>query len=108
VSEHLSRRRVAGDRRETERVNQPGREEGLVRLDEEPIEHERPEDWGWHGSTGKAGRFGAVIAILFTFAYLWGNHEGRVEDIWIVAIGLLMILILVIDWRRRKNAWRSE
>src|SRR4051794_20841063 len=42
--------------RVTTRVNQPGREEGVVRADEHPVEHERPEDWGWHGEMGKWGR----------------------------------------------------
>ncbi len=108
MSEHISRRRASADRSQTSRVNQPGREEALVRQDEAPIEHEHPEDWGWHGETGKWGRVGAVIATLFIFAYLVGNHEGRIEDIWIVATGVLMIGVLVWDWRRRKNAWRSR
>ena len=41
---------------DTQRVNQPGREEGVVRAGEHPVEHERPEDWGWHGEMGKWGR----------------------------------------------------
>jgi hypothetical protein len=92
----------------THRVNQPGREEALVRDDAHPIEHERPEDWGWHGETGKWGRIGAWIAVLFMLAYLYGNHHGRVEDFWIVGTALLMVLILIADAVRRKNAWRSR
>jgi hypothetical protein len=41
-------------------------------------------------------------------AYLFGNHEGRVEDWWIVGVAVVMILILVADHFRRKNAWRSR
>ena len=93
---------------ETKRVNQPGREEGVVRVGDQPVEHERPEDWGWHGETGKWGRVGAWFAILATLSFLIGNHEGRVEDLWIIGIALLMALILVADARRRKNAWRSR
>jgi hypothetical protein len=92
----------------THRVNQPGREEAVVRADAHPVEHERPEDWGWHGETGKWGRFGAWIAVLFTLALLFGNHQGKVEDLWIVGIVVVMILILVYDHFRRKNAWRSR
>ena len=80
----------------------------MVRADSHPVEHERPEEWGWHGETGRAGRIGAVIATLWTLAYLVGNHEGRVEDLWIVGIVLGMIGILIWDWRRRKNAWRAK
>jgi hypothetical protein len=92
----------------THRVNQPGREEALVREDAHPVAHERPEDWGWHGETGKFGRVGGWIAVLVTLTFLIGNHEGRVEDLWIIGIALLMALILVADARRRKNAWRSR
>ena len=93
---------------ETQRVNQPGREEGVARAGAQPIEHERPEDWGWHGETGKAGRIGAWFAVLALLTYLWGNHEGRMEDLWIVGIAALLVLILLWDIRRRKNAWRSR
>ena len=89
-------------------VAQPGREMGHVAPDSSPIEHERPEEWGWHGETGKWGRIGGVIATLFMLAYLYGNHEGRIEDIWVVAIAALMVLILLLDWRRRRNAWRAK
>ena len=93
---------------DTQRVNQPGREEALVRAGEHPVEHERPEDWGWHGETGKKGRIGAVVATLFLLALVIGNHQGKVEDLWIVGIAVVMIIILLLDWRRRKNAWRGR
>jgi hypothetical protein len=93
---------------ETQRVNQPGREEAVVRVGEHPVEHERPEDWGWHGETGRWGRIGGWLTVLAVLAYLFGNHRGRVEDLWIVGIAALMVIILVADIFRRKNAWRSR
>ena len=92
----------------TTRVNQPGREEAVVRAGEQPVEHERPEDWGWHGEMGKKGRLLTVIPVLFMLAYLAGNHRGRIEDIWLVAIAVLMVLVVVYDRFRRKNAWRAK
>jgi hypothetical protein len=89
-------------------VAQPGREMAHVAPDSHPIEHERPEDWGWHGETGKWGRIGAWIAVLVTLAFLVGNHEGRVEDLWILGIALVMVIVLLVDRRRRKNAWRAR
>ena len=68
---------------DTQRVNQPGREEAVVRADAHPVEHERPEEWGWHGETGKLGRIGAWIATLILLSFLIGNHEGRMEDLWL-------------------------
>ncbi len=93
---------------DTQRVNQPNREEGVVRADAHPVEHERPEDWGWHGETGKLGRVGAWIATLILLTFLIGNHEGRVEDLWLIGIVAVMVLILIWDIFRRKNAWRSR
>ena len=93
----------------TERVNQPGREEAVVRADAHLVEHERPEDWGWHGETGKLGRAGAWFAVIVLLLYTVGrNHEGHVEDLWIFGIAFVMVLILLWDIRRRKNAWRSR
>ena len=92
----------------TVRVNQPGREEAVVVTDKQPVQHERPEDWGWHGETGKWGRRGGVLATIFILLYLIGNHKGKVEDLWLIGIALVMVLILIWDWRRRKNAWRSQ
>ena len=108
MSEQTHRDRISIDHPDTERVNQPNREEGIVRAGSHPVEHERPEEWGWHGETGRAGRFGVVVAILFTLAYLVGNHEGRVEDLFVIGIAAVMVLILITDMRRRKNAWRAK
>ena len=93
---------------DTQRVNQPGREEAVVRADAHPVEHERPEEWGWHGEMGKWGRRLAVIPILFLLSMLIGNHEGRMEDLWLIGTALFLVLLLVWDSRRRKNAWRSR
>jgi Protein of unknown function (DUF2631) len=92
----------------TTRVNQPGREEGIARVGDQPIEHEQPEDWGWHGEMGKKGRWLAIIPILVMLAYLEGNHRGKIEDIWLIGIAVLMVLVLVYDHFRRKNAWRAK
>ena len=93
---------------DTQRVNQPGREEGIVRADAHPVEHERPEEWGWHGEMGKWGRRLVLIPIVFLIAMVFGNHQGKMEDIWLIGLAAVMILIVAIDARRRKNAWRSR
>ena len=93
---------------DTQRVNQPGREDGVVRADAHPVEHERPEEWGWHGEMGKWGRRLAIIPIVFLVAMVFGNHRGKLEDIWLIGFAALMVLLLAVDARRRKNAWRSR
>ena len=93
---------------DTQRVNQPGREEAVVRADAHPVEHERPEEWGWHGEMGKWGRRLVLIPIVFLIAMVFGNHQGKMEDIWLIGLAAAMILIVALDARRRKNAWRSR
>jgi hypothetical protein len=93
---------------ETQRVNQPGREEGVVRADAQPVQHERPEEWGWHGEMGKWGRRLVLIPIVFLVLMIFGNHHGKIEDIWLIGMAAFLLLLVVVDARRRKNAWRSR
>ncbi len=89
-------------------VEQSRREEGIVRAGETPVTHERPEDWGWHGEAGKAGRITGYVMIVFLLVMLVGNHEGRVEDLYLVGSALIILVSLIWDSRRRKNAWRAR
>ncbi|SDO26520.1 Protein of unknown function [Klenkia soli] len=90
-------------------VAQSNREEAIVRAGSEPVhDADRPEDWGWHGETGRKGRIGVFFAALVLFSMQFTNHEGNVENIWLNVIAVGLLVILVWDWRRRKNAWRSK
>jgi hypothetical protein len=89
-------------------IEQSDREEGIVRAGSTPIEHERPEDWGWHGETGRAGRIGGWLMAIVLLTMLVGNHEGRVEDLYLVGASLILVVTLLWDVRRRKNAWRAR
>jgi hypothetical protein len=89
-------------------IEQSRREEGIVRAGETPITHERPEDWGWHGEAGKAGRIAGCLIMVVLLAMIVGNHRGRVEDLWLIGIALAILVSLIWDTRRRKNAWRSR
>ena len=89
-------------------IEQSTREEGIVRAGETPITHERPEDWGWHGETGKTGRIAAVAMIVLLLVMMFGNHEGRIEDLYLIGAALIILIALIRDHFRRKNAWRSR
>jgi hypothetical protein len=100
------RARVAQDNPATTRVNQPNREEGVVRAGAHPIEHEQPEDWGWHGRSGKWAQIAGWLTVLAMLSYTWGNHEGRMEDLWLFGIAAFLVVILLWDIRRKRTAWR--
>lgn len=72
------------------------------------VEHERPEDWGWHSvDKGRATHVAGWIVVIFLLLMTIGNHEGHVEDLWLVGIAAIMAFFLVRDRIRRKNSWRS-
>ncbi|WBB70413.1 DUF2631 domain-containing protein [Micromonospora sp. WMMD812] len=56
----------------------------------------------------KSGRIGAVLsaAVLVLMAF-WGNHEGQVEDIWLIAGAVVLLAIVIGDAVLRRNGLRS-
>ncbi|MBQ0900735.1 DUF2631 domain-containing protein [Micromonospora sp. U21] len=55
----------------------------------------------------KSGRIGAVLTALALLAMICGNHEGRVEDIWLVGLAALLLVIVIGDAVLRRNGLRS-
>ncbi|MEH0981178.1 DUF2631 domain-containing protein [Micromonospora sp. CPCC 205556] len=55
----------------------------------------------------KSGRIGAVLSALALLAMLCGNHEGRVENIWLIGLAALLLAIVVGDVVLRRNGLRS-
>jgi len=69
--------------------------------------HERPEDWGWHGEFGVWARVAgwlAAIALVLLNVTTYYNHS---QDLWLYGIAALIVLWLIRDHYRRKNAWRG-
>jgi hypothetical protein len=52
-------------------------------------------------------RAAAVITALLTLSCVVGNHKGRVETVWLVAIAGGLLLLLIVDWMLRRNGLRS-
>lgn len=55
----------------------------------------------------KALRIGAVVTAIILVLMFLGNHQGRVEDIFLGATAGALILLLIIDWMLRRNGLRS-
>jgi hypothetical protein len=74
----------------------------------QPRRHEQPGDWGWHGSWGRWSRIGAWVSaiILIVINFTW--HYNQSADPWLYGLAAILILILLRDRYRRKNAWRDE
>jgi hypothetical protein len=55
----------------------------------------------------KSGRIGAVLSALALLAMVCGNHQGRVEDIWLIGLAVLLLVIVIGDVVLRRNGLRS-
>ena len=51
-----------------------------------------------------AGTITAIVLVLMAF---FGNHEGKVEVIWLCAIAAAIIAILVVDGVLRRNGLKN-
>jgi hypothetical protein len=70
--------------------------------------HERPEDWGWHASMGKGARFAGWFSVLVLCLLNVTTYYNTSQAPWIYGIAAVLVLLLVRDRYRRKNAWRDE
>lgn len=58
--------------------------------------HAEPSaEWGWHGTFPKATNIAGWFTVIALFAMLIGNHESRIEDIYLIGLGSLLALMLI-------------
>jgi hypothetical protein len=69
--------------------------------------HERPEDWGWHREMGRGARLGGIVCALLLLSLVFASHGSTWELIWSGGFAASIIIVLLWDRHRRKNAWRS-
>ena len=91
----------------TTRVNQPNREEGVVRAGEHPIEEERPEDWGWHHEFVTGRQVGGWVTFLILGALFTTTHYNATGDVALLSMMVVLAIGLIWDRRRRRNQWRG-
>ena len=51
-----------------------------------------------------AAGFATIVVLLLM---LLGNHQGHVEDIWLIGISATIFAIIVIDWAQRRNGLKN-
>ncbi|MFE3546664.1 DUF2631 domain-containing protein [Nocardia sp. NPDC059177] len=58
--------------------------------------------WGWSGESRKTFRIAAWVVIVALLGMTIGNHQGHVEDIFLIGLAGLMAAILVVDSLTRR------
>lgn len=56
----------------------------------------------------KLARIGGIITIAILLLMTIGNHQGKVEDLWLVGIALVLALLMLADWLLRKNGLNAD
>jgi uncharacterized membrane protein YdcZ (DUF606 family) len=46
---------------------------------------------------------GGIVSAVILLLMLFGNHHGRVEDLWLVVVAALLVAAIVADIVLRKN-----
>jgi hypothetical protein len=70
-----------------------------------PDEH--PTDWGWHGEWGRASRVGGWVVAIILLVMITTTHYNGQGTFYLAAFAGAIILALIWDRQRRKNAWRQ-
>jgi hypothetical protein len=89
-----------------------GDEHALAHGDEHAPATVSPEDepsaeWGWHGGFPRGSVIAGWVSAIIILLMLHGNHEGKIEDIYLVCVGVGMILLLIRHSVRSRRGWRS-
>ena len=56
----------------------------------------------------KWGRIGALGTAAILLLYLWGNHEGNTENIWLIGIALALVVAVLVDVVLRRNGLKPN
>ena len=48
-----------------------------------------------------------IAAAITMVAYTFGNHQGRVEDLWLIGFALVIVVSMIADWLLVRNGLRE-
>jgi hypothetical protein len=75
---------------------------------EQAHRHEQPSDWGWNGAWGKWARIGGWASVVILCLLNVTTYYNTAQAPWLYGCVAVLVLLLVRDRYRRKNAWRDE
>ncbi|GAB2671514.1 DUF2631 domain-containing protein [Gordonia jinhuaensis] len=63
--------------------------------------------FGWSGENLGLFRVAGVISAIVLLCMLVGNHHGKVEDIYLIAIAAVILLLIAADLIRRRGKYKN-
>ncbi len=91
-----------GQRDETQRDPEPpGVDPTRVDANTEPS-----AEWGWHGEFPRATEFAGWFTAVALLFMIIGNHESNIENLWLIALGGGLILMLIGGRLANRGPWR--
>lgn len=66
--------------------------------------------WGWSKENHRLIHIGGILSALFLLAMInwapgWGNHVGRVEDLFLIFFAVVILAFVIRDWWLRRRGW---
>ena len=62
-------------------------------------------EWGWSKANYKLIHIGGLLLAGFLLLMLRGNHVGHVEDAFLIAFAILLVIVVARDWWLRRRGW---
>jgi hypothetical protein len=89
---------------------EPGSEQQDVNLPADYHAHhpeEHAEDWGWHGEWGRWAHVAGWVVVVILLLMITATHYNGQGTLFLSLFAVGLVVGLIWDRQRRKNAWRS-
>lgn len=71
-------------------------------------EDEPSAAWGWHQFPRKLTIIIGYVGVLCLIGLLFGNHKGKVEDIFLIGLAVLLLFAVVNYTRKSSATWKPH
>lgn len=62
-------------------------------------------EWGWSKEDHRVIHIGGILSAIFLLCMLKGNHIGHIEDGFLIAFAVLILIAVGRDWWLRRRGW---
>ena len=62
-------------------------------------------EWGWSKEDHRVIHIGGILSAIFLLCMIKGNHVGHIEDAFLIAFAVLLLIVVGRDWWLRRRGW---